>query len=430
MRVCFVAENAYPVIAENELAAFGGMETQAWAFAQALHQTGAYSVSFAVCSPEHFCTRIHSGIEVHNRPAFFEHVRRRVAVDCVIQHSWPPIQIKRWRYSLLWQLPLLLVSRPFRRSDAEFRGIRQFYSQLSADTSIAFGVSSLTTTIVEAARDSGKHAVISCASNDDLRSEYCSGSSYVNAYGDTGAVLSRGLNAASQIFVQTELQQQLAKTNLNLQTEILPNPVDPRWLHWATDQEELLGELVHLCPQLSAPFVLWTGRTDRFHKRPEMAFALARRLPHVHFVMVLNVTNVEYFRQLATDCPQNVEILAPVSHPRFIALMSRATAFLSTGSPEYEGFPNVFLQAGVLGVPVVSAACDFGILTSTGIGRAFRDNLEEMCSFLDEIWSNTQMRQSFVEGVRERTLNRYGFNVIGQRLHSLLQGQREQPEPR
>jgi len=420
MRVCFVAENAWPVIANTADTAFGGMETQAWAFARSLHESGFCDVSFAVSSPESFESRDVGGILVCNRKAYFEHLRRSVARHCLIQYSWPPLTIRHWDNSLLWQIPLLMVSKPFRATGAEQKSVSTFYQALSADVVIAFGVSSLTTAIVEAAQSSGKWTIISCASNYDLRSEYQPGSSYINTYRDSGAVLGRGLIAADQVFVQTLCQKELAATNLDLRTEILPNPIDDRWSLWAAQREQLLAALLNQYPQLLNPFVLWTGRTERFHKRPEMAFDVARRLPQHQFVMVLNVTSPEYAEELERRRPTNVLVLKPLPHPQFVALMSRATVFLSTGSRQYEGFPNVFLQAGVLGVPVVSADCDFGILSRSGIGRSFDDSVPRMAELLNEICTSEAGRLAMTEGVAERTHQLFGSKAVAVCLWNLL----------
>lgn len=420
MRVCFVAENAWPVVSKRSKLPFGGMETQAWAFARCLQQMNCCEVSFAVSSPERFREETHAGISVFNRRAFFEHVRRQVSQHCVIQHSWPPLRIRRWSKSLLWQLPLLLLRRLFGSADDESQSIAAFYADLPVDIVIAFGVSSLTTRIVEAARASGKRTVISCASNDDLRSEYRSDSEYVNAYGDSGPVLARGLLAADRVFVQTPWQQKIAAANLKLKAAVLPNPVDEEWQRWAGQSEYLLADLVRRYPQLSKNFVLWTGRTERFHKRPEMAFDVARRLPHHQFVMVLNVTDPVYAKELDLKRPLNILVLPAMPHAQFVALMSRATAFLSTGSRQYEGFPNVFLQAGMLGVPVVSADCDFGILSETGIGRSFDDSVSEMADSLNEICNSPERRRELIAGVEERTRNLYGSGAVAVRLWDLL----------
>jgi len=420
MKVCFVAENAYPAIAEKSRGAFGGMETQAWVFAKSLEQLKTCEVSFAVSTPEPFANRTHAGIEVRNRRHFIEHVRRDVSKHCAIQYRWPLCRIRRWNRSLLWQIPLLLVSKPFRTGDYEARSIATFYRILSADVIVAFGVSSLTTAVVKAAKASGKRAVISCASNDDLRAEYRIGSDYVSAFGDLGHVMGEGLQAADAVFVQTQLQQELAKSNLNLNTAVLPNLVDNQWLVWSENRDQLLSGVVEKFPQLRKPFILWTGRTERFHKRPEMAFEVATRLPQHQFVMVLNETDADYAEELRRIRPSNVLLLPPFSHPQFLAIMSLATAFLSTGSRQYEGFPNVFLQAGMLGVPVVSADCDFGILSDTGIGRSFDDRVPEMAESLNQICTFPEKREQMICGVREKTLGIFGSNVVAAKLWDLL----------
>jgi glycosyltransferase involved in cell wall biosynthesis len=420
MKVCFVAENAYPAIAEKGNGAFGGMETQAWVFAKALEQLKTCEVSFTVSSPEDFDVRTHANIKVLNRRNFIEHVRRDVSKHCTIQHRWPLFRIRRWSHALLWKIPVLLASKPFRAADNEKRHIDAFYRSLSADVILVFGVSSITTAVVKAAKASGKKVVISCASNDDLRIENRRGSDYINVYGDSGHVLGEGLEAADAVFVQTQFQQQLATTNHNLHTDVLPNPVDDQWLIWSMERVRLLSGVLERTPELRKPFILWTGRTDRFHKRPAMAFELANLLPQHQFVMVINETDPNYADELRRTRPSNVLFLPPFPYPQFLAIMSLATAFLSTGTRQYEGFPNVFLQAGMLGVPVVSADCDFGILSDTGIGQSFDDRVQEMAESLNQICTFPEQREQRIRYVREKTLILFGGKAIAAKLWELL----------
>lgn len=423
MRVCFVAENAWSAIAEDGRFPFGGMETQAWAFAQCLQALRVCDVSFAVSTPFRFRSQQRSGIEVLNRSAWIEHVRRDVARRCVISRNWPPVKIRKWHRSLVWKLPLLAATRPFRSSAAEQRSVADFYSHLPADVVIAYGVSSLTTAIVEAARSAGKRTIVSCASNDDLRAEYRTNPDYVNAYGDRADVLYRGLTQADRILVQTSHQQQLARANLDLDACVVPNPIDERWIEWASQSETLLQGLFGKHSELQQPFVLWTGRTDRFHKRPAIALQIARQLPQVQFVMVLDVTDPGIHEELKARKPENVLMLSPLRYPMFVALMSRAVAFLSTGSKHYEGVPNVFLQAGLLGVPVVSAECDFGILSETGIGRAFNDSVSDLVQHLDKFMKRPvePNHRTNASDTAQRVRDRYGAHTIAARLWQTLQ---------
>ncbi|MCA9065698.1 MAG: glycosyltransferase [Planctomycetaceae bacterium] len=425
VKVCFVAENAWPAIDPHAKKTAGGMETQAWAFAQALCQLHECEVSFVVCSDE--TPRAASadgipvdGVLVRNRPAFFENLRRTVAASCRIQHRPPWIHIRRWTWHLLWQLPLLVLTRPFRSDQAERFARRDFYCSLSADIVIAFGVSRITTDIITAAKKAGKRAIISCASNDDLRAEYHPGSDFINDYGEPAADVAEGLQSADAIFVQTELQQQLAERNLGISAHLLPNPILSEWTRWAEQSEALLNAAGLSVGDIPERFVLWTGRTDHFHKRPHLALQVAATLPDIPFWLVLNVTNRDIENELRSTATPNVRFLKPLPHPSFVALMSRATVFLNTGSAAHEGFPNVFLQAGVLGIPVASAAADFGILSSTGIGKAFADDIDALTRFVRESLNTP----TDPESVTLRTLrlqSLFGPGAIAEKLWQLLQ---------
>ncbi|MCA9059828.1 MAG: glycosyltransferase, partial [Planctomycetaceae bacterium] len=408
-------ENAWPAICPEASGAIGGMETQAWAFAQALQRLHVCQVSFVVCAPDRFQRRVVQDITVLNRPAFIENLRRDVAQRCTISHRPPFLRLQRWSPSLLWKLPLLAATRPFRSDEAERELRRRFYQGIDADVIVTYGANRISTDVISAARKAGHRGVISCASNDDLREEFVPGSTFVNDYGEPAHDVARGLTEADAIFVQTEWQQQLAKTNLGRDAFVLPNPISPQWTQWAADAAQLLTDAGLPPTQLPEQFVLWTGRTDRFHKRPAMALQVAAALPAIPFLMVLNVTNQEIEQELRDTAPANVQFLAPLPHPAFIALISRAAVFLNTGSIEHEGFPNVFLQAGQLGVPVASAICDFGILSETGIGRACRDDLPSLVRCVQEML--LQPRENHCRQLHDR----FGEEVVARTFFQLIQ---------
>jgi glycosyltransferase involved in cell wall biosynthesis len=114
--------------------------------------------------------------------------------------------------------------------------------------------------------------------------------------------------------------------------------------------------------------VLWIGRADRFHKRPHLAIEIAARCPDIPFTMILNPSEDAVYREILDAKPPNVAIVDFVPASEMSKRMSRAWLFLSTGSADYEGFPNVFLEASASGTPIVSLEDFDGFLTRSGGG--------------------------------------------------------------
>ena len=101
---------------------------------------------------------------------------------------------------------------------------------------------------------------------------------------------------------------------------------------------------------------LWVGRLVSY-KRPLEYLQLARSVPEARFWMV-GVPSIEATERplaevvvsQASELP-NLQLLAPRSQPEIEELMSRAVASVNTA--EFEGMPNVLLEAWTKGVPAL-----------------------------------------------------------------------------
>jgi len=50
-----------------------------------------------------------------------------------------------------------------------------------------------------------------------------------------------------------------------------------------------------------------------------------------------------------------------------------------------EGFPNVFIEAWSLGIPVLSLYFDLGVIEKEKLGKVFNGNIENLISSMDQM---------------------------------------------
>ncbi|MCL4717803.1 MAG: glycosyltransferase family 4 protein [Phycisphaerae bacterium] len=218
------------------------------------------------------------------------------------------------------------------------------------------------------------------------------------------AVLYRyGLRRADRVLVQTRHQREMMRTGFGVEAEVLSNAaedladrsvVSAPGGALARDAGEASGRLAasgsdrgaapdargpEVCePRLSEEFavggtkglrVLWIGRYTP-EKRLEWVFEIAGACSNLTFDIVGDATGgsryAEDLKARAKRC-ENVRLLGRVAHEQIGALYRRSDVLLCTS--EREGFPNTFLEAWSLGVPVVTTFDPDGVVAEFGLGR-------------------------------------------------------------
>jgi hypothetical protein len=395
-----VALNAGPAITPHIPGRIGGLETRAWLFARGLSRAGA-EVRFVV--------------RLSRRPAAadVENVRivplldrlypiREAARMCVGKRSgFPWIEVHRWRPQLIWQLPLVAVERVLRggapdpwRPDPRLTG-------LEADVYCTFGVQSHSATVLASARAAGKPCVLVLGSDGDLDERYTGDSTFVSPYGDPGDVCWRILQEVDAIVAQTPHQRDVLLARFGRTATVIANPVDVAVWDLRRQPPTSLEETAGL-----ERYVLWVGRAESVHKRPEVCLEVARRCPELNFLMIMNPRDPHVEANVRRDAPANVRILSAVPFARMPAVFARAAAFVNTSS--LEGFPNVFLQAAMSRVPIASLEVGEAFLQHIGCGHFARGNLDALCGALREYWSATTDAAA-LERARETVIREHGL---------------------
>jgi glycosyltransferase involved in cell wall biosynthesis len=151
-------------------------------------------------------------------------------------------------------------------------------------------------------------------------------------------------------------------------------------------------------PQRGAPEAfIWVGRLVSY-KRPLEYIALARALPEAHFWMIgVPTPSDEDDKRLvaaviaAVEELPNLELLPPRPRSEIEELMSRAVASVNTA--DFEGMPNVLLEAWSRGVPALVLTHDpGGVIGAYGLGGYARGSQQTFVALAREQWQTRNDR--------------------------------------
>lgn len=411
LSACLVALNAGPVLSPDVAGRIGGLETRAWMFARGLVQQGGdirfvVRLSRAPAAPEVERVRI---VPMLDRL----YPMREAARTCVGKRAgFPWIELHRWRWRLLWQLPILAAERLIRGGGGDPWQADQRLTDLETDVYCTFGVQSHSATVLASARAAGRPCVLVLGSDGDLDERYTRESSFVSPYGDPGHVCWRILQEVDAIVAQTPAQARMLNERFGRTATVIPNPID-------VDEWDTRGKPLATLEETGGleRYVLWIGRAESVHKRPLVCLEVARRRPEMSFLMIMNPRDPQVEATVRRDAPPNVRVLSAVPFARMPAVFGRAAAFLNTSS--LEGFPNVFLQAALSRVPIASLEVGQEFLEHVGCGCFADGNLDEVCDGLRSFWKQ-QADQDRLNAARETVIREHGLAETSAMLAGVL----------
>jgi glycosyltransferase involved in cell wall biosynthesis len=123
--------------------------------------------------------------------------------------------------------------------------------------------------------------------------------------------------------------------------------------------------------------------------------------------------SIEVYRQLGLR--KNIILKGRVNHEEALGLVSKAKALLNTSN--FEGFPNVFLEAWALGVPVLSLKVNPGnVFDNFKLGICCEGDLEKMKKSME-----SNLTETIDKNVMQAYINDYHeYTTAGDRFISAL----------
>lgn len=178
-----------------------------------------------------------------------------------------------------------------------------------------------------------------------------------------------GLAKTDAVVVQTKKQQDLLLQEFGRKARVIPMPSKGiRALSYDRASSRRRGEPLR---------VLWIGRFAE-QKRLEWLLDLAVRCPEVHFDVLGGANAVTPYSSMletrAATVP-NVILHGRVNHDGMARFYEQADVLCCTST--HEGFPNVFLEAWSLGMPIVTTFDPDNVVRTHGLG-VVAANIEEL----------------------------------------------------
>lgn len=418
MRITIVALNAFPLIETGKSRNIGGLETFAWNLAQGLAVNELDQVQFVVRSERACISRKHLGVQVDFIHEPCREIRQSVSKAIEIDSARKIPRIKAWRPGLLWKIPLLAFRKVFFPRYSEAKSIAAAVERFDPDAIVTLGVNQTSTILGELARDRNIPIALWLQSNADLDRNLYGKIGFVDRYGVRSEHAQACLRLCRNIVCQTQTQFRRLKDLESLQSNSQTQPV--RAIHIANTIDTSAFPDSETSPDRRSG-VLWIGRADRFHKRPHLAIEIAARCPDIPFTMILNPSEDAVIREILNAKPPNVAILDFVPASEMSNRMSNAWLFLSTGSADYEGFPNVFLESSASGTPILSLEDFDEFLSRSGGGLSGGGRVDQVVENVLRLHRSPADWMQFSRNGRAFVCEHHERNAVVQKFRSWLE---------
>jgi len=324
-RICFVGLENLPVFSRAYNShGIGGEQVQHTLLARALARRGL-DVSMVVADYGQAERETLDGVTLHRAHGLDEGI--------------PVLRFVHPRITKLWAA--------LRRADADVYYVSCASNQLGV--------------VAAFARRHGRRVVFRIAHDRD-----CEPDNLLIPYRRDMKMYEYGLRRADVVLAQSVRQAAALKANYGLDSTLATMLVEAPQRILAFEERDV--------------DVLWVNNLRPF-KRPELALALARRLPQLAFHMIggPQAGHEALYADIAEQASQvpNLHFHGRVPYHDVNAFYERARVFVNTS--EVEGFPNSYAQAWRRGAPVVAFFDPDAVIARRGLGQAV-ESLDEMAA--------------------------------------------------
>lgn len=213
----------------------------------------------------------------------------------------------------------------------------------------------------------------------------------------------RSIKKTNYIVSQNTLQADSVKKYYNKETLIIPNI-------WVIDSSITSEKLKY--------DAIWVSNLSPV-KQADWFLRLAKRLPEYRFALVGGPRNKKCYDDIKDGAERisNLDFLGQRSFIETTKLISLSRILTCTS--EHEGFPNTFLQAWAMGIPVISTVDPNEVITQNGLG-IFVENEEELYQSVKRLMENNSEYMQCIKNVKDYFEKNHSADTAYKRLIEYL----------
>jgi len=409
LNLCFVSLHAFPVFLPSAPGLFGGTETRAATIARGMQQFTDHKVSFLTRNYTLKQPQRLEDIDFIPWRDFWTGVRAHVVDHVDLRSGRALPKLKKWSPHLLWEIPSLALLYPTRKRQQNPYRPQRVFEDVQADVYLSFSVGMVSAAVVANAKRTGKPCIVFTGSDSDVDFSDQADPHARRVYGESADVCRWVLENADHVVVQNEFQQACFRDQFGRESTLLRNPIDPAfWQQTAASAER---------PEVPfSDYILWVGRAEAYHKRAPLALEVARKLPDLKFVFVMNPRDPDLERELMANMPRNVHVIPRLPYSQMPGLFRGARVYFNTSA--HEGFPNAFLQAAACGVPISSLEIAPEFVHASHAGLCAEGDLDQQAADIRTLFNATDSR---MQQTLEYVDTHYSLQAIVKQLDGLLQ---------
>ncbi len=196
-------------------------------------------------------------------------------------------------------------------------------------------------------------------------------------------LLRYGVKNSSEIIVQTHQQELKIKEKYGERTHTIPN------FHFIPSIQPKANKIVK---------VVWIANWKR-SKRPEQFVELVKQLNHIRnteFIMIGRNSSYPILMQKAREL--GITVMGSVPHKKVNSVLAEAHILVNTSS--YEGFSNVFIQAWMREVPIVSLSVDPDCIIRDNELGYYAGNSEKLIKYTKLLIESNMLRSKMGSAAR------------------------------
>lgn len=368
-RICILSLNAYALFNPSRTKQIGGAEVDAYLIGKALAETKDYAVMFVVAD--------------FGQPL----VEKYAAITVIKSFSLNTAGFRRFIGYLLG-IPLLFRALYKAHADVYFYEAPGMEAGLLAIFCKLFR----------------KKFIYRTASTID-----CDGS-YRRMSPFRGILFEYGLRSANAVVAEFRGAAELLRKKYNIHATTIYDVTD-------------IKPSQQLMPIAERPYILWVGRLVEM-KRADIFLALAQEFPSVKFLLIglpeksepLTHTRV----QKITGGLPNVLFIPGVQPSEIGNFYSQSRVLINTS--DFEGFPNVFIEAHTFGIPVISLRVNpDNYLTEHKVGFHANAEPKKLRDCLNTIITNDALLNTMSNNALAYVKKYHDIHDLAQRYHAVLE---------